>query len=164
MKRAIEKFSQEEICSNLTVSVAGVEEIIIWKDLTKLVDKRLADLEKNLFAAIDGSSHENVSIAGNSRNSDDAAAVVKRRPHIRRKANEKPGPAADIHNHPEDGNTTSTEKLQTLLLQQRDMTAQEMDTEKSKHRVLTEEMAELTSLLMEATLNMQSTVSQQNLV
>jgi hypothetical protein len=44
------------------------------------------------------------------------------------------------------------------------MTAQEIDAEKTKHIALTQELAELTSVLMEATLTMQSTVSQQNMV
>ena len=60
------------------------------------------------------------------------------------------------------GDASSAEKIQSLLLQQKDLTTQALEEERKSHAMLSAEVASLTSALKDATIMMSKSVQEQN--
>jgi len=67
-----------------------------------------------------------------------------------------------LKNNDDDATTTSGVRIQMLLQQQKDLSAQELEAERVNHNILSAEAAELTGVLKEATLLMRESVLEQN--
>mmetsp|Transcript_4670 Transcript_4670/g.4811 ORF Transcript_4670/g.4811 Transcript_4670/m.4811 type:complete len:270 (-) Transcript_4670:46-855(-) len=65
--------------------------------------------------------------------------------------------------HRRDGDTTSAERIHTLLQQQKHISTQEVEEETKIQSILTAELADLTGILREATLQMSTSVIEQNI-
>lgn len=65
--------------------------------------------------------------------------------------------------HRRDGDTTSAERIHSLLQQQKHISTQEIEEENRIQSILTAELADLTGILREATLQMSTSVLEQNI-
>lgn len=72
--------------------------------------------------------------------------------------------AADPDSDPNDHEKSSVKSIQILLQQQKDLSSVEVEEETRHHGLLTAELADLTEVLKETTMQMSASISQQNLV
>jgi hypothetical protein len=131
------------------------EELVIKVQSSKIISTE--SLQSNVIVSSFNSKDDNVSLCLPLNDSlhvdkDDLPLDTKK----------FPGTTQD-QGHRRDGDTTSAERIHTLLQQQKHISTQEIEEENKIQSILTAELADLTGILREATLQMSTSVLEQNI-